>query len=675
MIESRIGVDIGGTFTDVVAVDATGALRVTKLPTTPRNIADALARGTARVRHDSPAHTLLYGTTLATNALLEHRLAPIGLFVTAGFRDILEINGVHDEDHHEPSVGHHVRHRLVALEHVYELRERIEHDGSIRTALHGDDVSDAGQALLAANIEIVAVVLLHSFTNPRHERRVREILATSAPALRVVLSSEVLPELREYERAVTTCLNAALLPLLSQHLAQVRAENPSRLLIMKSSGGLSDVQNIVETPLATVLSGPSAAVVGMSWLAQQLKIRDFITLDVGGTSTDVALVRNGAHAVTTRAEVGGYPLKLPAVEVLTIGAGGGSLAYFGLDQRWHVGPESAGAEPGPVCYGRGGTAVTLTDAELALGRLPTGLLGGELRLEIDAANHALQDFGRARNLDAQQTAIGILKIATHNMCGAIRRVSVQRGHDPRGFALIAIGGAGPLHAAELAEMLGITTVVIPRHPGLAAAYGLLVADLREDSVQTAMQRETQLDVQPIAQHYAALEAQVAERLRRVDGSGPLVIARHADLRYRGMSAEFTVPVAGGPITLASLHQVIDAFHQTYAALSGHAYRGLEEVEIVNLRVTATAVLPKPQQSDVRLAPAAAPQTKTRSVYFLNVDAIVESPLYARNNLQAGSTISGPAVIEQFDTTILVPPGFLLFTDASGNAIIRSTLVL
>ncbi len=678
MTELRIAIDVGGTFTDAIACDTAGHLRTAKIRTRP----DALAAGVLAAIAEICAHYapeqpllshLLYGTTLATNALLEHRLPRIALLVTAGFREILEINDVHDEDHHEPGAHRHARPRLVSLEDIYEVNERIERDGRIRVALDDAQIARLAIQILASGRSIVAVALLHSYLAADHEQRIREIIARSAPGLRVVLSSDVLPELREYERTVVTCLNAALLPVMQDHLQQLQSHLSTKLLLMKSSGGLGSADNALRAPLTTALSGPSAAVLCACQLARELALPRAISLDIGGTSMDIALLENGAYRAITNAEIAGYPLKTPAVDLLTMGAGGGSLARHGTDQRWRVGPQSAGAVPGPACYGLGGEIATLTDAHLVLGRLPNQLLEGVVPLDRARALQALSEFGAPRGLDPIRTACGLLRIASFAMCGAIRRLAARRGQASESHALIALGGAGPLHAAELARLLGIRTVVIPPTPGLAAAFGLLTGAMREDAVQTYTQAESALDVTGSATHFARLEAQVSGLLAASGfASDQMMLSRTVDIRYVGMSSEFTVPLASGALSKALLQEAIAAFHDIYETFSGRAYRGPQPVEIINLRVTGTVDLPPPPRIQLPRAPAAPRPCDTRAVYFLDAAAAVPTPIYRRADLGADTMLRGPVIVEQFDTTVLVPPDFTLHCDGSGNLLLMPT---
>lgn len=667
----HVAIDVGGTFTDAIARTDDGHLRTAKVRTRPSALADGVLEALAALETVMPSPAprvaqIRYGTTLATNALLEHRLAPIALIITAGFREILEINGVHDEDHHEPGSHAHARPRLVPLEDIHEVRERLDGDGRIRVPLDPHEVERIAKRIIASGRTFVAVALLHSYREACHERAVRDILARCAPTLRVVLSSEVLPELREYERTVITCLNTALLPLMQDHLRRITTGEAAPLLLMKASGGLGAAARALDTPLATVLSGPSAAVLNACHVARQCALEHAISLDIGGTSTDVALIEHGQYRTVLDAEVAGYPLKTPAIDLVTIGAGGGSIARDGRDRRWRVGPQSAGAEPGPACYGRGGTEVTLTDIHLALGRLSDRLLDGAVRLDPDAARTVLSRFGAARGLDGVQTAQGLLQIVTNTMCGAIRRLAARRGRRPEMHALIAQGGAGPLHAAELAGLLGAREVVVPPLPGFAAAQGLLMSAVREDAVQNFPQREHAFDIGGTEDCFARLENEVCTRLATFGfARDAITLTRGADVRYVGMTSEFPIPVST-PITRTALATVVEEFHRTYEAFCGRAYRGLEAVELVNLRVTGTIAGPAlPAQAFSTVARDPRPLS-TRDVYFLDARAPVQSPVYRRETLGPGIKLEGPLVIEQQDTTTLVPPGFSAHTDEFGN---------
>lgn len=674
----KIAIDIGGTFTDVLVVDKAGSLTSTKRPTRPDDLSGSFLASVSAALEAAGAPgraptEMLYSTTLALNSLLTHRLPRVGLIVNRGFRELLETARLPARNgdtaaHAAPLPG-----RLIPLELVGEVGARMEADGSVRTAVNEAEVVALAHGYRDNAVEYVAVSLLHSYVDASHEHQIGEILKRAVPGLGVVLSCEVLPELREYERTLAACLNACLMAPMRKHVERVLdASAGTPLYIMKSSGGLSSARATLRKPLATVLSGPSAGVVGTRWLGDQMGLRNLIALDVGGTSTDVALVRDGHFAMTTEGEIAGFPMKTPMIDVFSIGAGGGSIATEGVDGRWRVGPESAGAAPGPVCYRRGGDRVTLTDAQLVLGRLPEALLGGELPLDLSAARRALHAFAAPRGLDAGRAARGILEIATHNMCGAIRRVSVLRGHDPKGYALMAMGGAGPLHAAELASLLGIQTVVVPPQPGLAAAFGLLVADLREDFVKAFGHLDAAVDVTLAAEMFEELR-QAADRFLAGEGVAPAhkKIRRSIDMRYAGMLYEANVALGDEPLTRATLDYAVEAFHVQFERSAGHSHRGQEAVELVNLRLGAVGEREKltlPRRPD---SPASVPEPRSkRDVGFLGQRALLATPVYERSGLPIGTALQGPALIEQYESTIVVPPGFGAVVDGFGNVLLR-----
>ena len=677
----KAAIDIGGTFTDVIVIDGAGAIASAKIPTEQNNLSQCFLSGVKAAIDSAGASAgrpeeLLYSTTLALNALLTHELPRIGLIVNAGFRELMETARLPNPMDELADTRQPMANRLVSLEFVREIKARLDADGSVRRAVDELEVVELAHWYRKRDITIVAVSLLHSYLDPAQEREVAHIFSGIAPDIEVVLSSEVLPELREYERTLAACLNASLMPAMKDHVGQVVEESDFSgvpLLVMKSSGGLSSSRLAMKKPLTTALSGPSAAVVGMAWLGQRIGFDDLITLDIGGTSTDVALVGRGRYALTKHGEIAGFPFKTPMIDVLTIGAGGGSIASRASDERWHVGPASAGADPGPVCYVRGGTDVTVTDAQLVLGRLPDALLGGRLPLDRDAASKALDAFGKHRAFNAVQSARGILEIATHNMCGAIRRISVQRGHDPKDYALLAMGGAGPLHAAELANLLGIETIVVPPQPGLAAAFGLLVADVKDDFVQAFGQLETDLNVNSVQTIFNALERSAEQFF--ADEEIPTTeraVWRQIDMRYAGLSNEMSVEVANGPVSDLAIRDAIETYHRQFHQLTGHSHEGQEAVELVNLRVTAVGQRTKPEVPAYEaVAGSTCAPRASRPVAYLDHEGFIDSAVYDRASLTPGVAVDGPAVIEQFESTVIVPPEFSAELDALGNLTLRS----
>ena len=511
---TQVAIDIGGTFTDVVVVDEQGRAIHKKVPSTPTDPAvgffDGLEAALQAGQNSALSPSVfLYGTTLATNAILERQLPRIGLIVTKGFRHILETGRFPQAEEHARVSSDAPPTSLIGLEDVQEIKERIDAHGKVETAIEASEIVSLAEWYQAHGIRTIVVSLLHSYLNPIHEQTIKETITAAGIDLRVILSSEVLPEAREYERTVAACLNAGLQTVMEPHVNSVVRQLRERafaapVLVMQSGGGLRSAQYAMQKPLATVFCGSSAAVVGGARLGAEMGINNLITFDMGGTSTDVSVVQNTQPKVTLRGHIDGYPIKARMIDAVTIGAGGGSIVSLGMDKRWHVGPRSAGAQPGPVCYAKGGTELSVTDAHLVLGHLPCALLGGALVLDQERAKQAVAAFGHPRGLRAVETAAGIIDITNQNMCGAIRSILVRNGYLPQNYSLLGMGGAGPLHACDLARLLGIAQIVIPPAPGLAAATGLLAADISEDFVCTLGYRASQLDIGTV--HYTFLSA-------------------------------------------------------------------------------------------------------------------------------------------------------------------------
>jgi N-methylhydantoinase A len=675
MSESRIvSVDVGGTFTDALYVDEHGELTSYKLPTsTPKTMASLLEQTLGQT---NASDELLYSTTATLNSLLGGALPNVGLIVTSGFRDILETARLPASA--GDAAGNQLPRRLVTLEWVREVDARIEADGKQRTAVDSDQVRTLAREYDESGISVVAVALLHSYINSHHENEIARIFSEVTPNITVVCSSAVLPELREYERTLATALNACLIPVLDEHLNGLGTsvdEHSPRVWLMQSDGGLASAASVAQRPLATALSGPGAAVVGMRWLGEVSGYDNLITLDVGGTSTDVALIKDGRYALTTSGEVAGFPVKIPMLDVLSIGAGGGSIAREAPDRRWHVGPESAGAEPGPACYVRGSNEATLSDAQLVLGRLPNALLGGSVPLDTSRSIAALEAFGSSRGFGAERAARGILEIASHNMAGAIRRVSVLRGHDPSACALLAMGGAGPSHAAELAELLSMPTVVVPPQPGLAAAWGLLVADITQDFVQGISTTETTLDIDMLSETFDKLldRARLWSTAQGEPSLGREFVMK-LDLRYGGMTHETTIECPNEGDISARVMAAVERFHGHFEELTGRSWRDRESVEIVNLRISTRIERRKQRLPTMGARANVEPSTvATRPVGFLGREELLSTAVYAREGLDCQTTIVGPAVIEQYEATTIVPPDWHARIDNIGNLILERKL--
>jgi N-methylhydantoinase A len=667
---TTLAIDVGGTFTDVLLRDAAGGLVSCKLPSDASDPEAAMADALAALGEGERRFDLLYSTTAALNAVLTGTLPRIGLVVTAGFRDLLETARFAPAGRETPTPR-----RLVALEYVREIGARVDASGSVTAALDPSAVERIAGEFSALGIEVVAVVLLHSYRNPVHEDAVHDLFGASAPQITVVRSSRVMAEQNEYSRALATCLNTALVPVLGRHLDALAARAACRartICLMQASGGLASARRARAQPLATAMSGPAAAVIGMRAIGHAAGYQDFVTLDIGGTSTDIAVVRGSELPLTTAGLIGGFTVGVPMIDVQSIGAGGGSLARTAPDGRWHVGPESAGARPGPACYGRGGTAATLTDAGLVLGRLPEALLGGALPLDRNAAVAALARFGRSRGLDPHATARGLLEIASYAMCGAIRRACVLGGHDPTSLALLAMGGGGPLHGAELAGLLGIRTVIVPPQPGLAAPWGLLLADLTIDLVKSMGRAAEDIEPGACADGFASLEAEAAARL--ADEGVPLAghaFERALDLRYAGMAHAVTEPCVSGGCGEVQLRATLETFHRRFERLSGHRHREREAVELVNLRLRARGRLAERRPAEVpRPGAAARAVGASRDILFLGQKVPIAAAVHDRIALAPDARITGPATIEQYESTTIVPPGWHTHGDAFGNLILR-----
>lgn len=649
----RLGVDVGGTFTDVVAVAPDGRIAIAKVPSTPRDQSDGVLAGWAALgaRPDDVA-AFAHGTTVATNALLERRGGRTALVTTEGFRDLLEI-GRQDR----PSLYDLTRARpapLVPRELRFVVRERMGPEGVV-VPLDAASLARAVDAVAAAGVDAVAVCLLFGFLHPEHERLVGAALRARLPGLAVSLSHEVLPEFREYERTSTTVADAYLRPRMAAYLehlqGRARGAGLPEPTVMQSSGGVLDVGVAARHPARFVLSGPAGGVVGASHVAGLSGFGDVLTFDMGGTSTDVAPVVGGAVQLTTESVVAGVPLRLPMVDVHTVSAGGGSVAWVDEGGALRVGPQSAGADPGPACYGHGGTRATVTDANLVLGALPDGArLGGDVVLRRELAVEALARVGERLGLDARQTALGVVRVADTEMVRALRLISVERGLDPRGFALVAFGGAGGLHACSLAEELGCLTVLVPRAAGVLSALGLAIGEVRHDHVRSFAGRP----VDELEVGFAELEAEALAQLPSA------TLARQADLRYAGQSFELTVPGA----VAADLEAAFGAAHERRY---GHRIDD-EPVEIVNLRVVATLAGVVPDLRGSERAGIGPERTTTRTV-LLDTGEVAAS-VHDRTRMGPGATVTGPAVVELPEATCLVRPGWSGTVDDLGTLVLR-----
>lgn len=659
-----IGVDTGGTFTDMLLF-RDGRLSVHKVLSTPADPAQAILTGLGDLAVLEQLAIFVHGSTVATNAVLEHKGVKTGLITTAGFRDVLEI-------------GRQTRPQLYNLRVAKvpplvpqalraEVIERLNEQGEVLIALDEASLTEALAQLQAAGIEALAISLLFSFANPRHEQRVAEL--ARAQGLYVSASCEVLPEFREYERTSTVVLNSYVGPLIDRYLAQLeqRLAPQTKLRIMQSNGGSISSTVARREAARTLLSGPAAGVVGAAYVGRVAGIEQLITLDIGGTSTDVALI-DGALTETTDGKVGGYPNKLPMIDIHTVGAGGGSIAWFDTGGALRVGPRSAGADPGPAAYGRGGTEATVTDAHVVLGRLiPEAFLGGSMQLALAAARSAVATIAEQLQSSLEEAALGILRIANANMEAAIRVISVERGSDPRRFTLIAFGGAGPLHACELATILRIPRVLIPTTPGVLSAFGMLIADTLKDYVRTIMLAAEQAQ-EPVEQILQELAQQGhTDLLQEGIASEQITLERSLDLRYVGQSYELTVPFEG------TIEQASAAFHALHEQRFGYSDPN-ERIQVVNVRLKARGRVEQPTLA--RHAGESGDHVPEpllwQTVVFAGEQGPTpyKTPIYARDTLYAGTTLRGPAIITQYDTTTVVAPDWQLSVDSVGSLILQ-----
>lgn len=679
-LADAVAIDIGGTFTDVTLLDRRrGVVWNAKTPSTPADPSLGFMTGIAEAAEvagiplDAVGY-VFHATTVATNLILEGKGATAAVLTTAGFRHVLEI-GRHDIPRKANLHSWVKPKRPIPPERIYEVGGRLDASGQEVTPLDEAAVRAAARAIAAEGIKAVAICFLHSYADARHEQRAREIFLAEVPDALVSISAEVLPVFREYERSMATILNVYVMPAVSTYVA--RLENrlserkiPGRLLLMKSSGGVTGAASVRREPVQTALSGPAAGIMGAVFTGELAGFKNLITIDIGGTSADICLINGGEPGITNEGRVGDWPLHVPMLDINTIGAGGGSIARVTPSGALSVGPDSAGAVPGPVCYSRGGVEPTVTDANLVLGRLTTALLDGRMTLDHEAAVRAIDErIARPLGLDLMSAARGILSIIDSNMVGAIRVVSVERGHDPAEFALLPFGGAGPLHGASLARLLGIKTVLVPPAPGVLSALGLLVSSLKSEFARTSLQRPPHYDLPGMASIFAELEGLAREWLAQeeVPPEGR-IIRWQASLRYVHQGFELTVPWGGTAVTPEAVDGTIAAFHRLHEQL----YTFKQEdtpVEIVTLRISAIGQLPRP---DIRELPRAAGIDEA-VIGHQEADfegGTLNCAIYDRARLGAGARLRGPAIIRQLDTTTLLLPGQVAEVHRYGSLVIQ-----
>jgi N-methylhydantoinase A len=669
-----VGIDVGGTFTDFVAI-AAGRFRIRKVPSTPDDPSRAVADGLAAFLADldlppSSVSVVLHGTTVATNALLQRRGARTGLITTKGFRDVLEIGRqarprLFDFDAARPPP-------LVPRPLRQEVLERLDERGTVMRPLDEASLRGAVDALRKAGVESIAVCYLHAYVDPMHERRTAEWIADTWPEAHISLSSDVVAEYREYERSSTTAINAYVAPVMTRYLSAMeqrlaQSDAGTRLRVMQSNGGVTTVRRSCQLPVATLLSGVAAGALGGVRLAHQAGRSRTLTIDIGGTSCDLALGIDGKVGANRRYEVGGLPVRLPALDIHTIGAGGGSIAWIDAGGALRVGPQSAGAEPGPACYGRGGREPTVTDANLLLGRLPERLIGGRLPLSREAAHEAVARLADRLGLEPHDAAVGIIRVINAGMTRQMRVLTIERGIDPRDCTLVAFGGGGPLHATDLARDLEMPEVMVPAAPGVTSALGLVLADERHDAVKTVL-------LEPAgAASLAEVEARLEEAFRELErqvttelhGQVPPLFERAVEMRYRRQGHELTVALHEGIVDAASVAKLEQTFHAAHKDRFGYAMRS-EPTVIVNALMSA--VIPA-EATAPRLRAAPAVRTSERRQAWFD-GAWHDTEIVDRSALVVGETRQGPLIIEQLDSTSVVPPGSIVHCDASDNLLIK-----
>ena len=690
----RLGVDIGGTFTDAVMMnESTGEIRLVKMSSTPSDPSVGFVNVIERILEESkvPARSVTYnvhGTTVATNTIIEGKGAKAALIATRGFRDVFEIARqirpkLYDIFCDKPKP-------LIPRALCFEVPERLDFAGDVLAPLDETKVREVAQLIKREGVEAVVVCLLHSYVNPAHERRVGEIVREEMPGVFVSLSSDLCPEMREYFRASTTAINALVMPIVSRYLERLERrlteiDLRAGLHLMTSAGGIMSSRVARQQPVNLIESGPAAGVAAATHLGSLLGPHNLISFDMGGTTAKAGLVEGGVPKIVPHFEVGsaavsenrsaGYPVRTPVVDLVEIGAGGGSIAWVDPGGGLRVGPQSGGADPGPACYGKGQTEPTITDANLFLGRIdPEYFLGGEHKLNPDLAANAIGHLARKLDFQPVEAARGIIEIANANMVGAIRLISVQRGFDPRDFMLVAYGGAGPMHAHALARELHIPKVLIPMSPGVTSALGLLVTDIKHDYVQAHIRPMEAIDFDKLTQEYQSFERQARDVLHSEGISeADISFARSLDMRYVGQSYELRVEAPSRDLKPGDEAALNAAFFEAHQRAYGYA-EASEPTEVVNLRLTALGRIRRPQLR--RLAPGGDDSAEAvkgmRQVYFSEAGKHVSCKIYDRYRLRCGNSIPGPAIVEEKDSTTVIHPDCRAAVDEYGNLMIQES---
>lgn len=679
----RIAIDTGGTFTDVVAInEKTGKQYVIKTPSTPSDPSVGLLNGVDKAIEAAgmtgeDVSLLLHGSTTATNAVLEHKFEGLGLIVTKGFRHMIEIARQSVPDGYGNSLFWVKPPRLVPLHLVLEAPGRLEHTGAELEELDEVETLDSVKALVEQGVKCIGICLLHSYANNAHEERVGALIAKHYPDVFVSISSRVLPEYREYERAMTTLIDVMVKPYSKTYLTRAGESVRKRagdipFLIMQSNGGVVRHETAAEKPVTMLLSGPAGGVLGAVHLSRLAGYKDILTLDVGGTSTDMSLVSDLKPQMTSQSMIEHYPVKTPMLDIVTVGTGGGSLAWIDDYENLKVGPRSSGAVPGPICYSRGGDKPTVTDAAAILGRLPSALVGGELELDIPSAARAYDTLGKQYKMTREAVAAGVLEIATANMVNGIRQVTTTRGKDPSSYALVSFGGAGGLFAAHVAEFLDVVTIISPPNPGNLSAFGLHVCDVKQDYIRTLVRKQSTSSSEEIETAWVEIE-QNGQRELMAEGVDEehVKLVRSADMRYVGEGHEVIVSVPDGLTGDAAIAHIWDEFHTVHFETFGFDYRGEQDVELVNLRIQAVGEASRPVIHERVASSELAKPSTTRDIYW-HEQGWISCDIYDRTELALDQVVAGPTVIEEYGSTVVVPPNWTVRTDKYGNLILEKT---
>jgi N-methylhydantoinase A len=688
---ARLTADIGGTFTDFVLLDDAGQMHVTKTPSTPKDFTQGVLNGIRKLKLDlDTIDIFVHGATVVLNALLQRKLPKTGLITTRGFRDVLEIMRTNNPEMYNLQYGKPAP--LIPRYLRYEVSERVRYNGEVVVSLDRAEAREVVHKLKAEGVIAIAVCFLHAYANPAHEREMREVIEEEFPEAVVCLSSDIAPEWREFERASTTTINAASMPIISAYLRrleeQLRAAGLRKeLFVMQSNGGVMTANAACQKPVTTVMSGPSGGAIGAAYLGAKIRCPNLITIDIGGTSSDMGLIVEGKPITTAEGVISQWPILTPMIEILSIGAGGGSIAWVDEGGALRVGPQSAGADPGPVCYNLGGLEPTVTDANLCLGRIdPAYFLGGEITLNEVAARKAVQNRIAERfGMDTVEAANGIIDIINANMARAMRSILTERGHDPREFVLMAFGGAGGLHTAALMQELGIPRAVVPSNPGALSAVGMLATDFRHDHARTYVSAVDNLNLAEVNNIYRILEVQAIGDLETegVDRSR-ITLRRSVDARYvgqeyhinlpigfTGQEADINVQLGSEPLKELDRELIARRFNEAHEKLYGYSTPDTP-VQVVNLRVAGLGLIAKPQFPTYQAGGADAHDAikVRRKVYFKEAGGFVETPIYDILRLRPGNRIDGPAIVEDPNSTMLILPGQTGSIDEFRNVFIK-----